>query len=140
MEQSPTHQLRAKLSSKGTPQNATNFNHMENGISNATEVAALMALSAVHHQQAIADLQGETKTVTLKNTQSYPFNNSQQSVALATERNHMDYTVDAEIVDYTGGFPGDIVISDKLLNGFKMAHTGSAKSVTVKIYVKGGFY
>lgn len=85
-------------------------------------------------------MQGETKTVTLKNTQSYPFNNSQQSVALATERNHMDYTVDAEIVDYTGGFPGDIVISDKLLNGFKMAHTGSAKSVTVKIYVKGGFY
>ena len=125
---------------QGTPQSATNFNHMENGISNATEVAALMALSAVHHQQAIADLQGETKTVTLKNTQSYPFNNSQQSVALATERNHMDYTVDAEIVDYTGGFPGDIVISDKLLNGFKMAHTGSAKSVTVKIYVKGGFF
>ena len=75
---------------EGTPQSATNFNHMENGISNATEVAALMALSAVHHQQAIADLQGETKTVTLKNTQSYPFNNSQQSVALATERNHME--------------------------------------------------
>lgn len=132
--------VEGEIIQRGTPQNATNFNHMENGISNATEVAALMALSAVHHQQAIADLQGETKTVTLKNTQSYPFNNSQQSVALATERNHMDYTVDAEIVDYTGGFPGDIVISDKLLNGFKMAHTGSAKSVTVKIYVKGGFY
>ena len=132
--------IEGEIIPQGTPQNATNFNHMENGISNATEVAALMALSAVHHQQAIADLQGETKTVTLKNTQSYPFNNSQQSVALATERNHMDYTVDAEIVDYTGGFPGDIVISDKLLNGFKMAHTGSAKSVTVKIYVKGGFY
>ena len=132
--------VEGEIIQQGTPKNATNFNHMENGISNATEVAALMALSAVHHQQAIADLQGETKTVTLKNTQSYPFNNSQQSVALATERNHMDYTVDAEIVDYTGGFPGDIVISDKLLNGFKMAHTGSAKSVTVKIYVKGGFY
>lgn len=132
--------VEGEIIQQGTPQNSTNFNHMENGISNATEVAALMALSAVHHQQAIADLQGETKTVTLKNTQSYPFNNSQQSVALATERNHMEYTVDAEIVDYTGGFPGDIVISDKLLNGFKMAHTGSAKSVTVKIYVKGGFY
>lgn len=52
----------------------------------------------------------------------------------------MDYIVETEIVDYTGGFPGDIVITDKLLNGFKMAHTGSAKSVTVKIYVKGGFY
>lgn len=88
----------------------------------------------------IADLQGETATVTLKNTQQYPFNNSTQSVALKTERNHMDYTVETEIVDYTGGFPGDIVITEKLLNGFKMAHTGSAKSVTVKVYVKGGFY
>lgn len=89
---------------------------------------------------SIADLQGETATVTLKNTQQYPFNNSTQSVALKTERNHMDYTVETEIVDYTGGFPGDIVITEKLLNGFKMAHTGSAKSVTVKVYVKGGFY
>ena len=125
---------------EGTPQSATNFNHMENGISNATETAALMALSTIHHQQAIADLQGETATVTLKNTQQYPFNNSTQSVALKTERNHMDYSVETEIVDYTGGFPGDIVITEKLLNGFKMAHTGSAKSVTVKVYVKGGFY
>lgn len=58
--------VEGEIIQQGTPQNATNFNHMENGISNATEVAALMALSAVHHQQAIADLQGETKTVTLK--------------------------------------------------------------------------
>ena len=132
--------VEGEIIQQGTPQNATNFNHMENGISNATETAALMALSTIHHQQAIADLQGETATVTLKNTQQYPFNNSTQSVALKTERNHMDYTVETEIVDYTGGFPGDIVITDKLLNGFKMAHTGSAKSVTVKVYVKGGFY
>ena len=132
--------VEGEIIQQGTPQNATNFNHMENGISNATETAALMALSTIHHQQAIADLQGETATVTLKNTQQYPFNNSTQSVALKTERNHMDYTVETEIVDYTGGFPGDIVITEKLLNGFKMAHTGSAKSVTVKVYVKGGFY
>lgn len=132
--------VEGEIIQQGTPQNATNFNHMENGISNATETAALMALSTIHHQQAIADLQGETATVTLKNTQQYPFNNSTQSVALKTERNHMDYTVGTEIVDYTGGFPGDIVITEKLLNGFKMAHTGSAKSVTVKVYVKGGFY
>ena len=105
--------VEGEIIQQGTPQNATNFNHMENGISNATETAALMALSTIHHQQA---------------------------VALKTERNHMDYTVETEIVDYTGGFPGDIVITEKLLNGFKMAHTGSAKSVTVKVYVKGGFY
>ena len=105
--------VEGEIIQQGTPQNATNFNHMENGISNATETAALMALSTIHHQQAIADLQGETATVTLKNTQQYPFNNSTQSVALKTERNHMDYTVEIEIVDYTGGFPGDIVITER---------------------------
>ena len=80
--------VEGEIIQQGTPQNATNFNHMENGISNATETAALMALSTIHHQQAIADLQGETATVALKNTQQYPFNNSTQSVALKTERNH----------------------------------------------------
>lgn len=132
--------VEGEIIQQGTPQNATNFNHMEEGISNATETAVLLALATIHQQQVLADLQGETKTVTLKNTQQYPFNNSEQSVALKTERNHMDYTVETEVVDYTGGFSGDIVITEKLLNGFKIAHTGSATSVTVKIYVKGGFY
>ena len=50
--------VEGEIIQQGTPQNATNFNHMENGISNATETAALMALSTIHHQQAIADLQG----------------------------------------------------------------------------------
>ena len=33
---------------QGTPQNATNFNHMEDGITNAGELAALMAISNIH--------------------------------------------------------------------------------------------
>lgn len=125
---------------QGTPQNATNFNHIENGISNASELAAILHLAIIQQQRAITDLKGEAITVTLTNSQTYPFNNSQKTVALATERNHIDYTVEAEVVEYTGGFPGDIVVSDKLLNGFKIAYTGSATSVTLKIYVKGGFY
>lgn len=125
---------------QGTPQNAANFNHMEDGISNAGELAALMAIEHIHQQQQIKDLAGETKTVTLTNTQEYPFNNSIMTVSLSQERNHLDYTVTAEVVEYSGGFPGDIEISAKLLNGFKVAYTGSAKSVTVKLYVKGGFY
>lgn len=125
---------------QGTPQNAENFNHMEDGISNACELSALMALSAIHQQQAIADMVGETKVVTLTNTQQYPFNNSVQTIALTTARNHLDYTVTAEIMEYEGGFPGDIVVTDKLLNGFKIAYTGSATSVKLKIFVKGGFY
>ena len=79
-------------------------------------------------------------TVTLTNTQEYPFNNSVKTVSLPQGRNHVDYTVTAEVVEYSGGFPGEIIISAKLQNGFKVAFTGSAKSVTVKLYVKGGFY
>ena len=125
---------------QGTPQNATNFNHMEDGISNASELAALMASNYIHTQQSLKDIAGETVTKTLTNAQEYPFNNSVQTVSLAQERNHLDYTVTAEVEKYSGGFPGDIVISAKLKNGFKVAFTGSAKSVKVKLYVKGGFY
>ena len=113
--------VEGEILQQGTPQNATNFNHMEDGISNAGELAALL-------------------NVTPANSQEYPFNNSVKTVSLTQERNTVDYTVTAEVVEYSGGFPGEIVISAKLLNGFKIAHTGSAKSVTVKLYVKGGFY
>jgi len=125
---------------QGTPQNAANFNHMEDGISNAGELAALMAVGAIHQQQSLKDLAGEVIAVTMTNTQEYPFNNSVKTVSLAQSRNHVDYTVTAEVVEHSGGFPGEIEISAKLQNGFKVAFTGSAKSVTVKLYVKGGFY
>lgn len=36
--------VEGEIIQQGTPQNATNFNHMEEGISNATETAALLAL------------------------------------------------------------------------------------------------
>ena len=132
--------VEGEIIQQGTPQNAANFNHLEDGISNAGELAALMAASAIHQQQSLKDQAGETMTVTLTNTQEYPFNNSVKTVSLPQERNHVDYTVSAEVVEYSGGFPGEILISAKLLNGFKVAFTGSAKSVTVKLYVKGGFY
>ena len=49
-------------------------------------------------------------------------------------------SVTAEVQEEKGGFAGDIIVSEKLLNGFKVEYTGSAKTVTLKIYVKGGFY
>lgn len=132
--------VEGKVIQQGTPQDADHFNHMEDGISNAGETAALMALNAIHMQQQIADMAGETIMVTLTNSQEYPFNNSKKTVALSTQRNHLNYTVSAEILEVTGGFAGDIVISEKLLNGFKVEHTGSAGTVKLKMFVKGGFY
>lgn len=125
---------------QGTPQNAENFNHMEDGITNASELGALMAGAAIHARQKMEDLSGEAIEVTLTNSQEYPFNNSVKTVSLTSQRNHKDYTVEPEITEYSGGFVGDIVVTDKLLNGFKIEHTGSATTVKLKVYVKGGFY
>lgn len=131
--------VEGEIIQQGTPQNAANFNRMEDGIFNAGELAALMEVAMIHMQQSMKNLAEETMTVTLTNSQEYPFNDSAQTVSMSQDRNS-DYTVTAEVVEYSGGFPGEVVISAKLQNGFKVAFTGSAKNVTVKLYVKGGLY
>lgn len=79
----------------------------------------------------------EEKTVTLTNSQSYPFNNSQKTVNLSNTRTTTAYSVDVEVLEHSGDV-GDVLISDKLLNGFKVRYDGSAKSATVKLIIKGG--
>ena len=124
----------------GTPQSAENFNHLEDGISNAGELAALLAVERIHLQQEIKDIAGEVITVDLTNSQEYPFNNSKKTIALSTQRNHVNYTVTHEVLSSSGGFVGDIEVADKLVNGFKVAYIGSAKRVKLKAFVKGVFY
>ena len=132
--------VEGEIIQQGTPQNATNFNHIEEGVTNAGELAALMAVLTMQQARSIKNMSGEVITTTLTNSQQYPFNNSVKAVALSVSRNHKDYTVETEVLEVVGGFAGDIKISEKLENGFKIASTGSAKSVKVKIFVKGGFY
>lgn len=132
--------VEGEIIQQGTPQNATNFNHIEEGVTNAGELAALMAVMTMQQARSIKNMSGEVIITTLTNSQQYPFNNSVKAVALSVSRNHKDYTVETEVLEVVGGFAGDIKISEKLENGFKIASTGSAKSVKVKIFVKGGFY
>lgn len=80
----------------------------------------------------------ETGSVTLVNTKEYPFNDSKVTVAITNTRQNLFYDVECEITAYSGGLPGDIVISDKQLNGFKLEFDGSAKSVTVAYKIKEG--
>ena len=82
----------------------------------------------------------EVIEVTLKNTsKSIPFNNSTQSIALANKRDSANYDVEIQVVEATGtGIVGVFDITDKMLNGFKLAYSGSASSVTVKLTIKGG--
>ena len=80
----------------------------------------------------------EEGTKTLTNTKRFPFNDSKASVSLTKAQKNTKYMIIAEVSTVAGNI-GDIVVSDKLTNGFKLAFTGGAKSVTVKYFVIGGF-
>lgn len=64
-------------------------------------------------------------TVKLINTKAYPFNNSEDTVCLTEPVDDTDYRVACEVLN-TDGECGDIVVSGKARNGFKIAFTGSA--------------
>ena len=123
-----------ELIQEGTDQSAGHFNNMEYGISDAHLAAALLVIQS---GLTAAQVATEEKTVTLSNSQSYPFNNSTKTIALSTARNFTDYTVEAEITSHDGNV-GDVRIFDRMLNGFKVAYDGSAKSATIKLRIKGG--
>ena len=123
-----------ELIQEGTDQSAGHFNNMEHGISDAHLAAALLIIQSGLTADQVAT---EEKAVTLSNSQSYPFNNSTQTIALSTVRNFTDYTVEAEITAHDGNV-GDVRIFDRMLNGFKVAYDGSAKSATIKLRIKGG--
>ncbi len=80
----------------------------------------------------------EEGTVTLTNSKKFPFNDSKVSVALANRQKDQKYIVIPEISTASGD-AGEIEVTDKAVNGFKIAFNGGAKSVTVKYYVIGGF-
>ena len=80
----------------------------------------------------------EEGTKKLTNTKRFPFNDSKASVSLAKTQKNTKYVIIAEPSTVAGNI-GDINVSDRLVNGFKLAYTGSAKTVTVKYYVIGGF-
>lgn len=119
---------------EGTDQSAGHFNNAEHGISDVNLAAALILISSSLTAEQVAT---EERTITLTNSQSYPFNDSTQTIALATARNFTDYTVEAEVLDHSGNV-GEVRIFDRMLNGFKIAYDGSAKSATIKLRIKGG--
>jgi len=134
---------------QGTNMSATNFNNMELGIQDDDLTTRLLLLlvrrdgdrltateSSISTNAAsiLAEVTVEEKTVTLTNSLKYPFNNSSTTINLAASRATKNYTVEVEVTASSGNV-GEIVVS---LNGFKLEHTGSATSVTVKCKIRGG--
>lgn len=137
---------------QGTNMSATNFNNMEFGIADsdlATRILTLamrdadnrLTVNASNISAAVAEYTKEfaveEKTVTLTNSLAYPFNNSVKSVSMTAARKNKNYFIEYEVTAKNGNV-GEVEITDKQLNGFKVAFTGSATSVTVKLYIKGG--
>ena len=134
---------------QGVPQDANHFNNIEEALS-AHEIALGLHSNALMQQMdeikknaALAEVvdklhEVETGTVTLTNSAKYPFNNSQKTVSLVATRNTPDYVVITEVKSFIGNV-GEIVVSDILANGFKIAFTGSATSVTVEYKILGGY-
>lgn len=136
-----THEpIEGEIIQQGTAQNAENFNNIEYGIFGAHEIGSEAIRSIMHVNQVIKKLTGEVIQTTLTNSLEYPFNNSKKTIALLASRDTMDYTVDIEAVAIGGGSVGKVIITEKQLNGFKIEHTGGAKTVSVKCIVKGGAY
>ena len=63
--------------------------------------------------------------------------NSKKSVSLGKNMGSTSYLVMTELVKSDGPV-GDIEVSEKLVNGFKLAYNGSAKSATIKYIAIGG--
>ena len=135
-----THEaVEGEVIQEGTPQNAKNFNDMEQRILAAGEVAGLAMLKVGVVESKVEGLAGEIIETTLTNSKEYPFNNSKKTLALKTPRGNLDYTVFVESSTEDAGVIGEIKITDKQLNGFKIEFTGAAKEVSVKCTVQGGY-
>ena len=79
----------------------------------------------------------EAGSVTLTNTAKFPFNNSKKSVALAKVQADLNYAVIAW-TDSEAGNIGDIQVTEKQVNGFKVSYSGSAATAVVNYIVIGG--
>lgn len=131
---------------QGTYQDAAHFNSMEEALV-ANEEATLILLDFARHNKEqleaaeahIDELYAtETGTVTLTNTAKFPFNNSKSTVALNKNRDTGNYVVVVEVTAAKGNV-GEIIVSDQLVNGFKIEYTGSASSATISYKVIGGW-
>lgn len=123
---------------EGTLFDQNNMRHIEYGVFESEERNSSILVSLLQAKRDIDGVKGLEVSKTLTNTQSYPFNNSKATVSLPALRNNNGYYVIVEATSVTGGEVGEFIVSDKLLNGFKLEFTGSASSVTARCIVVGG--
>lgn len=102
-------------------------------------VVRVSRLGADELNEIRSEIRSEIQTITLSNSLNFPFNDSIDTVSLITPRKTLNYDVNWEVISANGNV-GDIIVSDKQLNGFKIAYDGSAITVTLKIKIRGGMF
>lgn len=122
---------------QGTLMDQAHFNNMELGISDVGLAVAIFQFQKIqdNYNQAV-----ELHEVTLEMAagQKWPFNNQPTTVALRQLRESINYSVDVAVLSYSGGRLGNIQVTDRAKNGFKLTHDGSATTVKVQIRISGG--
>lgn len=121
---------------EGTLLDQQHFNNLERGLSDAGLAHAIMYFKQIQEDYNIAD---ELHILTLEQTGlKWPFNNKEQTIALAQLRENTNYSVEVAVLGYSGGRLGDIRVFDRARNGFKLLHDGSASTVKVAVRISGG--
>ena len=133
---------------EGTPQDAAHFNNIESGIQDVTMALQIFMTDAYHkhqidaaHQELMdAEVLGEQKEVKLTNSAKYPFNSTMdipETVSLTQVRKNKFYSVECEIKSHKGEV-GELIVTQKAENGFKLSFNGAGSEVVVTVRVKGG--
>lgn len=120
----------------GTLMDQEHFNNMEVGISDAE-----VALALVQFKQTQDSYQNEDEVHIVNlamDNLPWPFNNKATTVGLKNLRENVNYGVEVGVISCSGGRLGNITVTDRALNGFKLVHDGSATNVRVSVRVSGG--
>ena len=121
---------------QGTLLDQAHFNNLEIGASDNSLALQIMAFK---NRQEEYNYEDELKTLTLSmNVLPWPFNNKENTVALTNMRENTNYSVEVNVLEYSGGRLGNIRVLDRAANGFKLLHDGSATTVKVAVRISGG--
>lgn len=120
----------------GTLLDQEHFNNMECGIS---DIGLALAMAQFKQTQDGYQTEDEVHIVDLAmENMPWPFNNKATTIGLKNLRENANYGVEVSVISYSGGRLGNITVTDRALNGFKLVHDGSATSVKVGVRVSGG--
>lgn len=127
---------RGEVIQQGTLMDQQHFNNAEHGIADMTLAGAIMQFEQM---QSGYNAEDELHTLNLAmNAMPWPFNNKETTIALAGLRESTNYSVEINVLAYSGGRLGNIRVIDRARNGFKLVHDGSATNVRVAVRVSGG--